>query len=206
MKKSVITLLALVASVAGIATVSGSINAANATSTPSLTCSAVLRKHPDGGQANWANDTFWRTTTFYKKTATTWTVKIADKGFFWTQPGRTSIGNKHVVIVNQVTGTFTGGASYTTTSTKTPACLGLKDYPEGYVYRDGPTTGDWPNHYFDGPTVKATKSVYTAWGWTYTTTYKVGTKTKTCETMTDKSGATPNDETITGDVTGKICK
>ena len=206
MKKMLVAGIGIAIALTGTAGATvATVNAARTTPAPTLKCTAVLRKHPDGGAQNWANDTFWRTTVFTKHTSTTWNVTVTDKGFFWTQPGKTSIGDKKAPITNLTYGTFSGGASYSVTSTRTPACLGLANYPEGYVYRDGPSTSEWPNHYFDGATKKDAVSAYTKWGWTYTTTYKVGSTTKTCETMTDRSGATPGDEVITGDVTGKIC-
>lgn len=133
---------------------------AYAASTEAVTCRATFSGHPENSSPPWAYDNFTRKTAITPGDAPgTWTAHIADNGHFTTVVGATSDnGDK---IVRHTTGKFSGSGDYTITSTAQPKCI----KGESYGGSDGPSTSQWPGHYFgDSPTVVLVK-----WHWDYVT-------------------------------------
>jgi hypothetical protein len=123
------------------------------------TCKASFSAHPENASPPWAEDTFTRTTTFEKTAYGTWKVHISDDGQFTTIPETKSDSGD--TIQNKVTGTFSGFGDYKVSSKATPHCVS----GEHYTGSAGPTTGQWPVHYFTA----ATTSGINPWHWDYRT-------------------------------------
>lgn len=142
---------------------------AYAASTKAIACRATFSGHPENSTPPWAYDNFHRKTTLTPGSAPgTWTAHIVDKGSFTTVVGTTSDSGDE--IVRHTTGKFSGTGDYTFTSTAQPKCIKR----EGYGGSNGPSTSQWPSHYFtDSPTVTLVK-----WHWDYVTK---------CETMSEDS-------------------
>jgi hypothetical protein len=124
-----------------------------------LTCKATFSAHPENASPPWANDTFTRTTSFEKTAYGTWKVHITDLGHFTTIPGTKSDSGD--TIQNAATGLFAGRGDYKVSSKATPHCV----TGEHYSGSAGPTTGQWPVHYF----TDATTSGIDPWRWDYRT-------------------------------------
>jgi hypothetical protein len=122
-------------------------------------CRASFTAHPENASPSWANDTFVRITTIRAASEGTWKAHITDLGHFTTIPGTKSDSGD--TIQNAVTGLFAGRGDYTVTSAAKPHCVP----GEHYSGSGGPTTGQWPVHYF----TDATTSGIDPWHWDYRT-------------------------------------
>jgi hypothetical protein len=148
------------------------------------TCTATFKDHPENSSPAWALDDFTRKTTFTPGTKDgTWNVHIRDRGHFTTIPGTTSDSGDP--IQTKVTGSFRGEGDYTVTSTTGPRCV----EDEHYDGTAGPSTGEWPLHYFASG---ATTSGIDPWRWVYRTY---------CEHMVEDSRYGK----VEGHITGKDC-
>ena len=149
-----------------------------------MVCRASFNGHPESG-AGWAVDTFTRTTTI-RAAGKGWKVHIVDNGTFTTVPGKPSDGDNAVPIENEVTGSLHGRGDYTVTGTGTPHCPGT----DAYTGASGPSTGEWPLHFWAADTVR-TPGI-NPYHWRYNTP---------CEHMTEDSRFSKVD----GNIVGKLC-
>jgi hypothetical protein len=127
--------------------------------TGATVCHAAFTAHPENASPPWANDTFVRITTIRAAGEGTWKAHITDLGHFTTIPGTKSDSGD--TIQNEVTGVFAGHGDYTVTAAGKPHCI----TGEHYSGSGGPTTGQWPVHYF----TDATTSGIDPWHWDYRT-------------------------------------
>jgi hypothetical protein len=134
--------------------------AASAHTGSTVTCRATLSGHPENASPVWAYDTFVRVTKLTPAGEGTWKAHITDLGHFTTVPGATSDSGD--TIAHKVTGVFTGRGDYTVTSASRPHCIG----GEHYTGSAGPTTGQWPVHYF---AQGAITTGIDPWHWDYRT-------------------------------------
>jgi hypothetical protein len=147
-------------------------------------CRASFTSHPESG-AGWAVDTFTRTTTI-KPAGKGWRVHIDDRGTFTSVVGKPSDGDNSVPIDNAVTGKLRGRGDYTVTGTDTaPSCPAT----DSYSGATGPSTGDWPKHFWAGD---VQVSGINPWHWDYRTR---------CEHMVEDSRFSKVD----GNIVGKVC-
>lgn len=134
--------------------------AASAHTSSTVTCRATLAGHPENASPVWAYDSFVRVTKLTSVGEGTWKAHIVDVGRFTTVPGAKSDSGD--TIAHKVTGIFAGRGDYTVTATSTPHCIG----GEHYTGNAGPTTGQWPVHYF---AQGAATTGIDPWHWDYRT-------------------------------------
>lgn len=182
---------------------------ASAAPTTETAVTHVYNDPDSGGGGVWATDAFNRTLTVTENASQPtpgvlyYTATVSDTGTFVTHagadtPNQSVAGEK---ISHTVTGTFTGGMSYTLSAPSgdvlgavLPANLNDNNVAPVAPYN----TSDWPAQAFAAP-----GSVSVAdgnWGWTYTS--KFG------ETWTDSNapGNNDGDAVADGNITGLVVK
>lgn len=157
----------------------------------------VIKNHADdcGGGNHWANTTFTRKTTIVKTVdeagpQDTYKITISDDGIFAGIYNAPSLFDTKTLLLRSITGTMTGGATYTVTG-----ALKTSYDNDGDVYDDGNAqntncAGSWPSKFFK---TGYTGGINEDWSWTYKTLD---------ETMVN--AAAGNTGNITGKLTSKL--
>lgn len=166
---------------------------------------ATVSNDPDSGNhGDWAVDNFTRTTDVKVLNCLnqTYQVIVRDSGTFTTKPDGPSPRQNLPLPSTSFTGTFTGGTTYTVTSSQPPYS------PIIAPISGSPDTADWWTRFFHSTSPKVTPdSVSDGWvlkgsedaffSWTYKTACE-----RWIDSNTDGDGANKS----AGDITGKICK
>jgi hypothetical protein len=138
----------------------------------------------------WARDSFKRTATIVDTGAEggEYKVTIADEGTFTTVPGEKSPADPEVMVSRALTGSFTGGGTYTVVGELKNGAQ-LKALPDSFDDSDGAkvSTANWAKQFFKSGAVS---SGIKGWKWSYATLD---------ETMVQEEG-----KAIAGNITGKL--
>lgn len=187
--------------------------------TPAVSETTHITNDPDsGGNGNWSTDNLVRTLTITADTgactglpagSTCYSASIADDGTFTTidqayQPNQGSPAS-FARIQHEVSGTFSGTASFLFWADKTPADANVPATVNGV-----PGTSTWYERAFPSGTTFGGPGIGSDWTWTYTTYTRTSPRQHlaACETWTDSAANGDGQSavlTADGNITGKIC-
>lgn len=202
---AILAILVSALSVIGVGALSAA-NAAVVTAPTTVTATTHITDRPDSGAGGntWAYDTLDRTLTVTADPANNqtnllaYTATVSDTGTFDSIAGvRTpNQSTPGTLIAHGVSGTISGGISYTILAPNTDTLTGVVPATEADNFgTPAETTGNWP--------VQAFKSVAnvqvkegTDWSWTYKTA---------CESWTDAANNGNGNIAVDGNITGKNC-
>lgn len=149
--------------------------AGSASAAPAVTASThVINNLDSGGNGNWSSDNFVRTLTVTPgATANSYTATVRDSGHWSGIVGgftpNQSGANAGTKITHSVSGTFSGGASYSFTASTAPSAANVAAaLDDNFTAQTGKnTTSLWYEQAFSAATTFGGTGILNTWSWTY---------------------------------------